>query len=170
MITVGCIVSLKNASNEWEKKGYVVDYHMILGEVIVNWTNGLELMHKETDLEVDIYAGINAGSAYFDYLNRIAPLNLNFTKIGDTVSKIRSNDVNRTLGTIQNIITTAYYHNPTIEVRWPNRTVTIENYIDLGLITSVKEEVQIKQIVCECGKDKHGFARHLEWCVKYEKM
>jgi hypothetical protein len=29
-----------------------------------------------------------------------------------------------------------------------------------SVISSTKE--------CECGKDKHGFARHSNWCVKYE--
>jgi len=24
-------------------------------------------------------------------------------------------------------------------------------------------------IKCECGKDKHGFASHSDWCKKYEK-
>lgn len=25
-----------------------------------------------------------------------------------------------------------------------------------------------KEKVCECGKDKHGFANHSDWCPKYE--
>lgn len=43
-----------------------------------------------------------------------------------------------------------------------NETDHHEEYISGG------EFEIISDIICECGKDKHGFARHAEWCVKYE--
>ena len=27
----------------------------------------------------------------------------------------------------------------------------------------------IKEKKCECGKDRHGFASHAEWCAKYKE-
>ena len=34
---------------------------------------------------------------------------------------------------------------------------------------SVIELVGIKNKTCECGKDKHGFAKHSVWCQKSEQ-